>query len=200
MRRSRRKADKNGGVFRIASTPEEIARDLVDFERLHNARWDWRGGSTALTPGTTRMLADAGRDLVADGRFLLISLVFDGRVANSQLFIAAGREISYWNGGFDDAFASYKPAMIGLVEAIRVSVARAFARFDLGPGAQEYKYRFTDDGDLLVWQTLIPPGPRYALARALFAPKQARHGLSRRLTPEQKKRFRALLERAGLRR
>ena len=63
MRRSRRKLDKDGGEFHVAKTPEEIDAAIADFVRLHNARWDWRGGSTALTPGTEEMLAEAGARL-----------------------------------------------------------------------------------------------------------------------------------------
>jgi CelD/BcsL family acetyltransferase involved in cellulose biosynthesis len=195
MRRARRKLDKDGGSFRVASTAEEIERDLHDFERLHTARWEWRGGSTALTSGTGDMLAEAGRELLDSGRFQLLSLEIDGKVVASQLFLGAGTEMSYWNGGFDDDYASYKPSLIALVEAIRTSLEAGITRFDLGPGAQEYKYRFSDTQDLLVWQTLIPPGPRYLAARAAFAPKQARHAFSKRLTREQKDKIKRLLRR-----
>ena len=196
MRRARRKLDKDGGIFRVASTPEEIKRDLHDFERLHAARWDWRGGSTAMTPGTDEMLAEAGAQLLGEGRFRLVSLELEGKVINSQLFLAAGREISYWNGGFDDDYAAYKPSLIALVEAVRTSIEAGFTRLDLGPGAQEYKYRFSDTQDHLVWQTLIPPGRSYVAARAAFAPKQARHSLSRRLTREQKDKLKRLIRRS----
>jgi CelD/BcsL family acetyltransferase involved in cellulose biosynthesis len=198
MRRSRRKVDKAGFRFRVSSTADELKRDLKDFERLHNARWDFRGGSTALTPGTLDMLAGAGRELLDQDRFLLVSLERDGRVISSHLFVVAGDEISYWNGGFDNAFGNYKPAMVSLVEAIRLSVEMGKRRFDLGPGPQAYKYRFTDEQDLLLWQTLIPPGRRYVASRAAFAPKEARHAIGRRLTREQKRRVRQLLRRAGI--
>jgi CelD/BcsL family acetyltransferase involved in cellulose biosynthesis len=199
MRRSRRKLDKDGFTFRVASTADEIKADLADFERLHNARWDFRGGSTALTPGTLDMLAEAGRELVDRDRFTLLSLERDGRVISSHLFVAAGDEISYWNGGFDVDFGSYKPSMVALVEALRVGIEQGRRRFDLGPGPQAYKYRFTDEQDLLLWQTLIPPGRRYVASRAAFAPNEARHAIGRRLTREQKRRVRQLLRRAGIR-
>jgi CelD/BcsL family acetyltransferase involved in cellulose biosynthesis len=195
MRRTRRKLEKDGFTFRTSSTPEEVDRDLEAFQRLHNARWDDRGGSAALTPGTDRMLAEAGRGLIPEQRFQLISLEREGQVVNSQLFLAAGNEISYWNGGFDDDFASYKPSIVGLVEAVRASLEQGYERFDLGPGAQEYKNRFTDQQDEVVWQTLIPPGRTYTLARALFAPRQAKKGIAERLTPEQKQRLKRFLRR-----
>jgi CelD/BcsL family acetyltransferase involved in cellulose biosynthesis len=195
MRRSRRKLEKDGFAFRTASTPDEVERDLEAFQRLHNARWDDRGGSDALTPGTDRMLAEAGGALVGERRFQLISLERDGQVVNSQLFLAAGDEISYWNGGFDDDFASYKPSIVGLVEAVRSSLEQGFTRFDLGAGAQDYKSRFTDREDEVVWQTLIPPGRAHVPARALFAPRQVKQAIARRLTPEQKQRAKRLLRR-----
>ncbi len=198
MRRARRKLEKDGGVFRVAGTPEEIERDLVHFERLHNARWDWRGGSSALPPGALGMLAAAGRALGPE-RFHLVSLEIDGKVVNSQLFLSAGGEISYWNGGFDDEFASYTPSLVGLVEAIRMGLERGCTRFDLGPGAQEYKNRFTDQQDEVVWQSLIPRGPRYGLARGLYAPTQVRQELGQRLTPAQKQKLKRLLRRTDAR-
>jgi CelD/BcsL family acetyltransferase involved in cellulose biosynthesis len=195
MRRMRRKLEKDGFAFRTASTPEEVDRDLDAFQRLHNARWDDRGGSDALTPGTDRMLAETARSLLPERRFQLISLERDGQVVNSQLFLAAGNEISYWNGGFDDDFASYKPSIAGLVEAVRSSLEQGYERFDLGAGAQEYKSRFTDQQDEVVWQTLIPPGRTYARARALFAPRQGRQAIAQRLTDDQKQRVKGLVRR-----
>lgn len=197
MRRARRRFEKDGGAFRITRTVADLERDLPLFERLHEARWDHRGGSAALVAGIDRMLADAGAELIGGGRFLLVSMEVGGQVVNSQLFLAAGTEMSYWNGGFDDssAFAPYKPAMSGLVEAVRLGLERGYERLDLGPGAQDYKYRFSDAQDELVWQTLIPPGRRSPLAHALFGPTRARSVAARRLSDEQKARVKLLLRR-----
>ena len=195
MRRGRRKLEKQGATFRVTETAEELERDLAEFSRLHNARWDWRGGSMSLREGTDAMLRDAGAALVAEGRFRLTSIELDGKVINSQLFVAAGGEVSYWNGGFDDEYASLKPSYMGLVDAISRALDVGDHRLDLGPGEQEYKYRFSDGQDTLDWLTLIPPGPRYALARASFAPIHARYAITQRMTAEQKQRARELLER-----
>jgi CelD/BcsL family acetyltransferase involved in cellulose biosynthesis len=196
MRRMRRKLEKEGAVFRMAQTPEEIDRDLAEFERLHRARWDWRGGSMSLTPGSDGMLREAGRALVGEGRFRLVSIELDGKVINSQLHVAAGGEVSYWNGGFDADYSAFKPSFVGLLHAIGDALERDDVRFDLGPGAQDYKYRLADGEDLLERVTLIPPGPRHALARAAWAPIQLRYAITERMTPEQKLKLRELLQRA----
>jgi CelD/BcsL family acetyltransferase involved in cellulose biosynthesis len=195
MRRMRRKLDKEGATFRVASTPEEIDRDLPEFVRLHTARWDWRGGSMSMTPGADDMLREAGHALVADGRFRLVSIEVDGRTINAQLHVAAGGEVSYWNGGFDDEYAAFKPSLVGLVDAVGDALARGDDRFDLGPGAQEYKYRLSDGEDLLEWMTLIPRGRHYARSRAWFAPVQARYAVTERMDTEQKQKLRDAIAR-----
>ena len=196
MRRARRKFENDGGSFRVAAAGD-LPHDLAEFERLHHGRWAERGGSAAMVSGIDRMLADAGRALMADGRFLLVSMVLGGRTISSHLFLAAGSELTYWNGGFDagEAAAAYKPAMSTLVEAVRVAIEGGYARLDLGPGAQDYKYRFSDAQDELIWQTLVPPGRTSPLAHALSAPEQARYTASRRLSAEQKARVKRLLRR-----
>jgi CelD/BcsL family acetyltransferase involved in cellulose biosynthesis len=195
MRRGRRKLEKQGAIFRVTESPDELERDLAEFARLHLARWEWRGGSMSLREGIDAMLHDAGTALLAEGRFRLASVELDGKVINSQLFVAAGGEVSYWNGGFDDAYAALKPSYMGLVDAISRALDAGDHRLDLGPGEQEYKYRFSDGQDTLEWLTLIPPGPRYALARASFSPIHARYAITHRMTPEQKQRARELVQR-----
>lgn len=194
MRRARRKLDEAGGVFRLAVSAEEIERDLEHFERLHRARWDWRGGSDSIRPGARAMLAEAGRQMGSE-RFRLMSLELDGTVIGSQLFLAAGGEMTYWNGGFDDRFAAFKPSLIGLVEAIRIAIEEGYSRFDLGPGDQGYKARFSDSHDGVVWETVIPRGVRYAPARLVYAPEQVRNELSARLSPERKDTLKRVLRR-----
>ncbi len=80
-----------------------------------------------------------------------------------------------------------------------MGLERGCTRFDLGPGAQEYKSRFSDEQDEVVWQSLIPRGRRYGLARALYAPAQVRHELGQRLTSTQKQTLKRLLRRADAR-
>ena len=57
---SRRTARPSGSARR----PRSCERDLRDFERLHHARWDLRGGSMSLVPGADKMLEEAGLALL----------------------------------------------------------------------------------------------------------------------------------------
>ncbi len=193
MRRARRKLESRGAVFRTAATPEEIAAALPDFERLHLARWEARGGSSTLNPRVVDMLLDAGRALVPDGRFRLESIELDGQTISSHLFVSAGEETSYWLGGFDDRYSALWPSMVSLVAAVREGFDRGDTRLDLGQGAQPYKYRLADGQDCLNWLTLVPPGPHYGRAMVLFAPRRLRFAITRRISPEAKARLRRLL-------
>ncbi len=160
IRGSRRKLAKAGGAVRVSAGTEELQRDLAEFERLHLARWGERGGSTAIGRGTSRMLADAGGELMGSGRLQLASVEVDGRVISSLLFVAAGGEVSFWNGGFDEEYASLRPSLINLVEAVSRGLERGDTRLDLGPGDQGYKRRLADGGEQLVSWSLVPPGAR----------------------------------------
>ncbi|MGI8846114.1 MAG: GNAT family N-acetyltransferase, partial [Thermoleophilaceae bacterium] len=109
--RLKRRLEGLGARFCLAATEDEVERGLADFARLHYARWEDRGGTVALTPAVERMLLDAGRELLAAGRLRLHSIEVDGQTISSHLFVAAGGEIAYWNGGFDDRFAAEQPSM-----------------------------------------------------------------------------------------
>ena len=198
MRRFRRRLERAGAEFRVTSRPEDIDADLAEFERLHLQRFAGRGGSEAFPPGAREMLRDAGRALLPSRRFRLATIALDGRAISSHLFVAAGRELSFWNTGFDDAFAQLRPSYVGLVDAIAAGLADGYERFDLGAGAQDYKYRFADSEDQLEWATLIPHGRGYAAARAAHAPEQVRYAITARLNADQKARLRRFA--TGLRR
>lgn len=174
MRKGRRGILERGGEFRVASTPEELERDLVAFERLHLARWEHRGGSVSMSEGIDRMLLDAGRAMLGTNRFELASIDVDGRTISSLLFVAAGGEITYWNGGFDDDYASLRPSLVGLVEAVSRGLGRGDVRLDLGPGGQDYKRRLADGEEQLVTWLMIPSGPRQAGPMLRVAAKRGR--------------------------
>ena len=179
--RLRRRLEARGAHFRVATDEDELEWGLRELARLHYARWRGRGGSVALDPSVERALAQAGRELLPSGRFRLVWIEAEGRAISAQAFIAAGREVSYWNGGFDEAWASEQPSMRALIVAIEDAFVRADHRFDLGGGAEPYKYRLADGEDTLETTLVAPRGGRYPLTRLQLAPRRLRGALSRRL-------------------
>jgi len=173
VRRGRRRLEGQGGCFRMSRSAEELDRDLASFARLHRARWSGRGGSEALTPGVERMVHDAAHELLADERFRLFCIDVGGRTIATEVFVAAGGELSYWLGGFDDDWAAQRPSLLGIVSAIDDGLQRGEARCDLGPGGQAYKYRLADSEQRADWLTMAPPGPRAMAAQLTLAPRRA---------------------------
>jgi CelD/BcsL family acetyltransferase involved in cellulose biosynthesis len=191
MRRYRRRLADAGGAHRTTERLDAIDAEIGEFERLHRGRRESRGGTDAFPPGARAMLADVARELLPEGRMVLNWIELEGRGIASHLFLGAGRELSYWNGGFDDDHAELRPSYVGLVDGVAAAIDGGYERLDLGPGDQSYKYRFADGEDQLEVVVLIPRGR--LLARAAYAPVPARAALAARLTTEQKEWIRSRL-------
>jgi CelD/BcsL family acetyltransferase involved in cellulose biosynthesis len=200
-RRFRRRLADAGGRARMTSSLDELERDVATFSRLHHERWAARGGSS-LSHDIDRMLLDAGRSLLASERFRLWIVEVDGRPVSAQIFLAAGANALYWNGGFDAAAAELKPSLLGIIAGLEDCFARGERRLDLGGGAQDYKQRLADRDLPLCWGGLVPRegGARYARNRLALLPLQARgvaRTVYRRLPPDAQERARGVLERAA---
>lgn len=195
-RRRRRQLEKKGATFRLATTVEEIDKDLVSFRELHNARWDPKGGSAVLTDGVQAMLPVAARGLIADGRFRLWSIDVDGRVISSHLFVEAGGESAYWLGGFDPAWSAQQPALQTLIVAIEDGWTKGDRRIDLGAGAQDYKYRLADGDIPVVWGVLVFPSPKRWLVRFRLGPYHLKRAVLNRMSPEIKEKIKGKLRRS----
>lgn len=193
-RRRRRKLEAKGAVFRMA-TKETIAADLAALARLHHSRWDERGGSGVLTPQVEVMLASAAEHLLASERFRLWMIDVKGKAISAHLFLAAGGELSYWLGGFDDAWAQHQPALQVLVAALQDSIDRGEEWLDLGGGAQPYKYRLSDHEETIHWTTVIPRGSRHLIARASTSPRRLRRAVLTRIPDDLKNRVKKALGR-----
>jgi CelD/BcsL family acetyltransferase involved in cellulose biosynthesis len=200
MRRMRRRFADAGGSSRF-STHETLHDDIAALVRLHTGRWEGRGESSMVAGGASLAAGfeEAGRLLLDDGGFRLHILEVDGQPISAQLFAAAGGDVIYFNGGWDERFAQLKPAMLGILDAIEDAFGRGEQRMDLGPGAQPYKLRFADGTAPLAWSVLIPPGRHLPMTLARTAPMMAwrelRDTAKRALPPERVDALRELRRR-----
>ncbi|HSK98414.1 MAG TPA: GNAT family N-acetyltransferase, partial [Euzebyales bacterium] len=170
LRRHRRRLEARGAVFRMLTDAGELEERVDDFARLHHARFAGRGGSAVLDPGVLRMLVDAGARMLDGGDYRLWLVEVDGKVISAHLLLAAGGRVTYWLGGFDDDWGSEQPALQTLAAALEHAYASGATAFDLGPGAQDYKERFTKQAVPGVDALLVPPGVRRAAAHARGLP------------------------------
>jgi CelD/BcsL family acetyltransferase involved in cellulose biosynthesis len=188
MRRVRRQFEQAGGSARMA-TLETLDNDLDAFMRLHTSRWEGRGSSSivARAEPMRAQFGDVGATHTESGRFRLWMLDVDGEPISAQLFLEAGGELLYMNGGWDERHARFKPAILGILYAIEDAFARGERRLDLAPGGQPYKLRFADGDDPVAWALVMLPGRRQPLTLARSTPlflKVATRETAKRVLPE----------------
>lgn len=193
-RSRRREFLRRGGRFTRAETADEILSGLRNLERLHLGRWSARGGSQALVPGVIQMLTQVSNELGPD-RIHIWTAEVDGTAVAAALLVSAGKEMHYWLGGFDEAWASLSLSVLLLVEAVRHAAEREYGRVSLGPGAQPYKYRLATGEERLDWIDLLPVGRRYPYVRLIQSPSRLYHLAVRRTPPHVKQRFRSAARR-----
>jgi CelD/BcsL family acetyltransferase involved in cellulose biosynthesis len=186
----RRELVRRGGQFRRGASPEKVTSGLEEFERLHRGRWEHRGGSQALTMPVAEMLRQAGATL-CPSRFQVWTAELDGVAVAAALFIAAGTQMHYWLGGFDERWSRWSPSLVLLCEVVRYAADAGYRRVALGPGEQPYKYRLATGEDLLDWIDLIPHGRRYPYVRLCQSPYHLYRVASNRTPPHVKRRIRS---------
>jgi CelD/BcsL family acetyltransferase involved in cellulose biosynthesis len=197
MRRLRRSFAGAGGEVRT-STEGTLAADVSTLVHMHAARWRERGESRLVTLGDrlADMLTSVGRQLVGEERFRLVVLEINGEPISAQLFLVVGRRIAFWNGGWCERFARYRPGLLGILSVIEDAFERHEQRLDLGPGVNPYKLRFADGTDAVASSVLAIPGRRMPVTSARIAPSLVRSAIrdsaERALEPHQVRRLSAV--------
>ena len=174
MGRLRRRLEKQGGGVRQIREPTEVPGTLEALLALHTDRWDGRGESGLTRPGVPGLLSDAAAALGPD-RLRLWTAEIDGEPISVQLFLAAGSELKYWNGGWAEKHADVKPSMLTILAALEDGIARGERRLDLGVGTHPYKLRFANDEDTLTWGGIVVRNRRWPRTRAELAPRVLRY-------------------------
>ena len=196
--KDRRQLEKAGGSIRRTSSIDELDEDLAALARLHVARWAYRGGSAYFEDRLVRMLRDVGQQLLDAARFRLFVVEVDGKSIGAALSITAGGWVTCWGSGMDDAYRQFSPARLAHLAAIQFACERCDHVYDFGGGMGDYKLRFANGVEPIVWVTQFPRGLRYPVTRAQLFPKHARthlRTLARRLPPERQQQLKRLLRR-----
>lgn len=195
-RREVRRMEARGARLGFVTDPAGMDRALAEFHRLHAARWGDR--SVLASPAGLQMMRSAAAALGPD-RFRVHLIEVDGAAVSVQIFVAAGGELVYWNGGWDPDWAQHSPALTGIVAALQDGFARGDRRLDLGEDdSYDYKTRIADGDAPVAGVTITPRGPRYAGTLVLTAPRRARRLARRgadRLPDDVRERVRRLARR-----
>jgi CelD/BcsL family acetyltransferase involved in cellulose biosynthesis len=139
--------------FRRTESERELGNDLGTFFRLHDERWDDRGGSTSSTDRVRLFLAEVAGRCLARGWLRLWQLTSAGEPAASFLGWSLGPTYSYYLAGFDSRLARHSPGTVLLAHTIRDAIGDGCERYDLLLGDESYKARFADGVDIV--QSLV---------------------------------------------
>ncbi|HEY9232145.1 MAG TPA: GNAT family N-acetyltransferase [Blastocatellia bacterium] len=127
--------------FSRVETADELERGMEALVRLHQARWQMQGepGSFAL-PGLERLLRQAARDALDEGRLRLWTLEIDGALAAVQLAFLDNGTAHCFQVGFSPDYAKDSIGKVMLMLCIKDCVEDPMVReYDLMSGDQPYK-------------------------------------------------------------
>ncbi len=168
-----------GFEHRMWTEAPDIVERLPDMQRLYEGRRATRGGAG---PAFDDVFMDVVTEAVprsGPGRVRLSTIERPGEVIATDLIISAGGESTFWLSGFDEEWAGLGPNRVNLTLCIADSMQRHDDVFDLGPGAEAYKYRFTGDEVMLQGRTLSRRGLRPFHTPAQLLPFRARQAAAR---------------------
>jgi CelD/BcsL family acetyltransferase involved in cellulose biosynthesis len=178
MGRLRRRLERRGGTVRQIRDPSARQDALGALLEMHADRWASRGESKLAKPGVEEMLREAAVVLGPE-RLRLWAVDIAGELISVQLFLAAGGEVKYWNGGWSEKHADLKPSMLTILAALQDAIARGERRLDLGAGSHPYKLRFANDQDALTWGGLVVRNRRWPHTKIELMPRVMRYRAKR---------------------
>ena len=192
MRQQMRRLDERGITFSRVDSEHDWGTQIEQFAQLHRSNWKERGGSGVVVSGVPDMLIDAAKELAPLGQMFIHRLDLGHRPVGIAVFLRSGPELTYWLGGFDDEFAEFQPGIMVLFDAIRQAFDQGGLRFGLGPGAQQYKLRFSDATTRVEWWTLAPASALSRLQVVHYLSDVVRTRAAESLSPGAKRRLKRL--------
>jgi CelD/BcsL family acetyltransferase involved in cellulose biosynthesis len=134
--------------FRLADSAARLDDDLDSLFRLHGERWG--RNASAYLGRDARFHRAFSHEAFQRGWLRLWFLELDGvPVAAWHGFRFAGVE-SYYQAGWDQAFARHSPASVLLVHTIRAAAADGMSEYRFLQGDEAYKYRYATEDEGLV--------------------------------------------------
>jgi CelD/BcsL family acetyltransferase involved in cellulose biosynthesis len=145
VRRFARRAAREATVeLRRTESADGLAADMLTFFSLHDKRFGDRGGSS-LSAGRARTFhLDFAAAALEQGWLRLWFLELDGQPAAAWYGWRLGDRYSYYNSGFDPAFAALSPGLVLISAVIESAFEEGAAEFDFLLGEESYKYRFAE--------------------------------------------------------
>jgi len=131
-------------VLRQPSSAKEAVEQVKTLFSLHDARWEDRGGQTALAePEAREFLAAFASAAQERGWLRLYTLEVDGTPVAAWCGWRLGERFSYYQAGFDPEWSKYSVGFLMLAETVKAAIAEGAEEYDLLLGDEAFKTRFS---------------------------------------------------------
>jgi CelD/BcsL family acetyltransferase involved in cellulose biosynthesis len=143
----------------------EALQQLMD---LHERRWRERGESDAFhTPALRSFHEEFTAHALANGWLRLYVLRLDGAPAAAFYGLRYGDTVSFFQSGFDPAFARHSVGVVTMALSIKEAIAEGARRYDMLHGSEEYKFHWANATRPLARYVLYPRHALGTFARGL---------------------------------
>lgn len=154
--------------------------------RLHNMRWQGRGGSTAFhTAGLLSFHNELSRLALDRGWLRLFVLRLNGEPAASLYGFRYGRTFYFYQSGFDPRYSKYSVGLVTMGLAIRSAIEEGVDEYDLLHGDESYKFDWSRETRALMRVSMYPPETRGFMLRTADGLSRAARKMVRRLLPQR---------------
>ena len=140
-RRRRRRVDEDESSRFIGPGDDDAEASTQTLFRLHDMRWNGRGGSD-IDARSRLGLADFNAAAAVRGWLQLWQLELDGRPVASELAWRVGGRQTHFQGGFDPDYAPRGVGLVLFAHVVEDGFGNGADSLDLGRGISAYKMQF----------------------------------------------------------
>lgn len=171
--------------FERATTDEQRRAALGEVVRLHQRRWEARGGSSTAfpTPAHLAFHEEFSRLALERGWLRLFVLRTNGTAAAAFYGFRHQRRFYFYQSGFDPAYNKYSVGVAMVALTIKDAIDEGADEYDFLHGDEQYKFRWTKDTRELRRLELYPPCLRGRLSRRAIETDRVARKLARRVLP-----------------
>jgi hypothetical protein len=126
---------------RLADTPESMEKAMNKYVELHAARWESKGGSIFKDGRQRSFLRGLPAELVSRKKAWMMEVLIDGEIASQQLCLLDKDIIRMYRMVMNNDYRQYAPGYLTCYYAMLEAMKGRHRIFDMGPGAEEYKYK-----------------------------------------------------------
>ncbi len=168
--------------FEAARSEEERRAALALLVRLHNMRWQERGGSEAFqSPALLSFYDEVSRLALTRGWLRLFLLRLDGTSVAALHGYRYHRTFYFYQSGFDPRHAKQSVGLVTMGLAIQHAIEEGAEEYDFLHGDEAYKAHWAREARELGRLEVYPPGRRGLLYRRVTGLSRTSRKAARRL-------------------